>query len=195
MSRLPRYLIFAVAAAGLGAASAQVLDRSKIAELHQAVRLNDMAAVRAFADERGAYLNARGDGGYSPLQVAIRWGHGDLVALLLEMGADPNRADSDGRSALHLAASSNDQNAARLLLDSGALVNQRDNYRYTPLHMAARSGHTDLAHILIEAGADVNARIDVGFTAYDLAEAFPELRGYLRERGARAGAELPAGGG
>lgn len=195
MPDIRHWLLAMAAALSAAAVPAQVLDQDKIAALHKAVRLNDVAAVRRYTAEPEAYLDARGERGYRPLQVAIRWGHTELYALLIEMGADVNATDGDGRSALHIATSNNDKTAVRLLLDSGAVVNQRDHFHYTPLHMAARSGHTDTAHLLIEAGADVNARIDVGFTAFDLAEAFPDLRDYLRQRGAKAGHELTGNGG
>lgn len=185
--RLPLLFIALVFAFNAGAI-ASVEEEVKL--LHENIRAQDREEVEKYKG-RKPYLDAKNAEGYTALQEAIRWGHDDMIKLLVELGADPNALDADGRNALHHAALSNEVAAARLLIQKGVVVEQRDPYDYTPLHLAARKGNERVVKILLDAGADINAKIDVGFTAVDLADQFPTLQDYLRGRGGKAGHNLP----
>ena len=56
----------------------------------------------------------------SPLILAAKEGHKDVVQLLLERGAEPNLAHQNGRTPLQMAASICHTDVVQLLLDSGA---------------------------------------------------------------------------
>lgn len=53
--------------------------------------------------EAGADVNARGNGGFTPLHQVAQNGQPELAALLLERGADPDAAADDGKTPLDLA--------------------------------------------------------------------------------------------
>ena len=93
--------------------------------------------------------------GRQPIHAAAAHGHADLVAWLIDHGAD---ADSPGLwghriTALHLAARAGHRGVAEVLLDRGADVMARDRDGRTPLELAKANGHADLADLLGEHGA------------------------------------------
>lgn len=107
----------------------------------------------------GASANAREDSGeqFTALIHAVRGGHGPVVRLLLERGADPNRATISGFTPLMFAAYYDRAAVATQLLDKGADItshNQLDGN--TALHVAARRGSVETLVLLLERGADPN---------------------------------------
>lgn len=77
------------------------------------------------------------------LTLAAR-GKPEIVALLLDAGADPNRATEDGHVPLHAAAEESTEEAgvavARLLLSRGARADVTSVGGWTPLHVATARG-------------------------------------------------------
>lgn len=67
--------------------------------------------LAARADPEGAKQDAR----YSPLMSAARWGHDDVVALLLKAGAVPRRRNCFGEDALMLARAQGHRAVLKLL--------------------------------------------------------------------------------
>lgn len=68
-----------------------------------AVRSGDDAAVRRSAAEAPGRLDEEGPDGRTPLMLAASTGAEEMVALLLELGADAARRDGQGRTAADLA--------------------------------------------------------------------------------------------
>ena len=62
----------------------------------------------------------------SPLILAARNGHQDVVKLLLDKGAEPNMADQNGDTALGYAARGGHKDVVQLLFDRGAEPNLAD---------------------------------------------------------------------
>jgi len=118
--------------------------------------------------------NCTGDDEFrnTPLMYAARYGHVDVVRLMLEGGADAKRANAVQRTALHMAAWSGYLEVCRLLLDCGAKVDPQDKLKETPLHDAARQGHLSVVKLLVERGADVRVKNDYGMTASKVAWRF-----------------------
>ena len=100
------------------------------------------------------------DEDYLPLHRAAGGGDQEIIALLLERGAD---VDALGRrhvgTALHSAVRAWWQDGvAEGLIERGADVNARTvDFGKTPLHEALDSGDTELVRLLLEHGADPNA--------------------------------------
>jgi ankyrin repeat protein len=84
--------------------------------------------------------------------------HLDVVAYLLDHGANVHARGFLGDSPLHLAASNGYIDAVKLLLDRGADPNARNDTRGTPLHDAAMQGRNDVVAYLLSRGADPNSR-------------------------------------
>lgn len=68
----------------------------------------------------------------TPLHLAARNGHKDIICLLLKAGIDINKATKSG-TALHEASLYGKTEVVRLLLDAGVDVNIRNNYNQTAL--------------------------------------------------------------
>ena len=62
--------------------------------------------------EHGAAINAKSDGGFTPLMIAAYEGSSDCVKLLLMHGAEVNAKDDEGDTALHVAVAANRDGSA-----------------------------------------------------------------------------------
>jgi len=107
--------------------------------------------------------------GRSALLLASQTGRGEVVAKLLDHGADPNQTVASGDSALIAAASRGHLEVSTSLLQSGAEVDHRGARRMTALMGAAANGHLEVIHLLLEADADRRMRAESDRTALDLA--------------------------
>ena len=96
----------------------------------------------------------------TPLHIAARNGHMDVVQLLIDTGADPKRADRDGWTPLKLAAEHGHEDVLEFFLDKGG--DPQEVYRNwtTPLHWAASRGHKAVVQLLLDRGADANTADD-----------------------------------
>ncbi|MHC4510458.1 MAG: ankyrin repeat domain-containing protein [Planctomycetota bacterium] len=146
--------------------------------IHQAADAGDLAKVKAFIEE-GIDVNTKVHG-CTPLHCAARYGHKEVVELLIAKGADINAKDSRGRTplylamyqdrketvkllasksgdvSLHTAAYIGDLQTVEKLIDAGANVDANEK-GVTALLCAAKAGQTAVAKLLIANGADVNA--------------------------------------
>jgi len=116
-----------------------------------------------------AHPDARRDGGATSLMAMSYAGAAELVADLVQRGADLESCDDDGFTALMYAAKAGHDRVVDLLVRAGADVNQRDREGSTPLMFAAQHGHLGAVKKLLAAGADVAARRPDGLTAHDFA--------------------------
>src|SRR5262245_1477153 len=88
------------------------------------------------------------------LSVAARHAVSNVVALLLEAGADPNlKASSSGVTPLIRAAEGGSPDVVRQLLAHGADPNARAEDGLGPLEAAALYGDPETVRLLVEAGA------------------------------------------
>ncbi len=101
-------------------------------------------------------MNLRDYDGRTPLMCAVRLGDLNMLALLLDKGADLHATTKHGRNALMEAAARYHFDIVKLLKARGAKLT---------LPMAAALGDADEVHRLINEGADPNARDTSGKTA------------------------------
>ena len=100
---------------------------------------------------------------YGPLSMAAKYGHEEVVRLLLDHGADPNKANPRGRTALHVAAQRGHASIVKTLIDGGGMVNYADGEGQTALHIVARMGSRGMYKFLVENGANEMMRDNMGW--------------------------------
>ena len=86
-------------------------------------------------------VHGKNEEGQTPLHMAATRGHIELVASLIERGADLNPKSNFGYTPLHYAANQSGVEIAKLLIDNGADVNAKSDFEYTPFimqHVMAR---------------------------------------------------------
>jgi len=83
-------------------------------------------------------------GGSSLLNLAAMRGHKDVVAYLIEKGADLESKNNEGNTALYHAAFFCHPEVLSLLIEKGAEVNVTDNQGATPLVVSTAEWSTDL---------------------------------------------------
>lgn len=107
--------------------------------------------------ERKMYLEHRGDVG-SPLVVASRDGHEQIVRLLLDAGADPWSESDTFCCALQAAIFRGEEGCIKRLLELPRLFDHCKKIGYWPLIHASEKGYASVVELLINAGAQVNDR-------------------------------------
>ncbi|SVD88287.1 uncharacterized protein METZ01_LOCUS441141, partial [marine metagenome] len=154
--------------------------------LFHAAELENKVVVELLI-KASAEVDAKDDGGRTPLYAAIYFGQKENAELLIANGADVNAETTFGASVLdaalskkheelinlikasggssnadqsiHVASFIGDLQAVKKHLDVGADVNARDDRTgSTPLHYTAIGGHKEVTELLIDKGADVNAK-------------------------------------
>jgi uncharacterized protein len=159
MRTLARFIaLLALAGAGLSASET-------VPTLVDAARRGDREAIRALLKKtprpgsgHAADVNTPSADGTTALHWAVRGNDVEVIAMLLNAGADPTAANRYGLRPINLAAENGSAAAIDLLLKAGADPNTTSDAGAPVLMTAARSGHVDAVQRLIAAGAPVNAR-------------------------------------
>lgn len=107
----------------------------------------DAAAVARALLDAGADVNARSTNPFSvlPLHSAVAGSHDDVVAVLVEAGADVNATQRHGFTPLHGAAQNGADPTVDRLLAAGADPTARNDDGRTAADLAAEAGHDQLA--------------------------------------------------
>lgn len=115
----------------------------------------------------GADIDAKSSqSGITPIHIAARDGHIDMLLCLIRHGADVDSIDYRQWTPLHHGAQHAHSDVLGLLLENGALVDavgRRDSV--TPLLVAAGSGDAQTVRTLLEHGALISQSDDSGRTA------------------------------
>jgi hypothetical protein len=132
-------------------------------------RIHSMARMGRYQEvgdclAAGADPNAVSVKGWTPLLLAAREGHVEILRLLLKAGADPRMPLPNGRTALHLAVGKENSEVIRTLLAAGADIDAVDRKGDTPLIEAAHFCRHAAIAVLREAGADLTVRDKKGKT-------------------------------
>ena len=140
-----------------------------------------------FLISKGAKLSATLDGGETPLHLAARFGHLDVVQELLKHQVnlearttlsgshirDGNFAEPgyvlSGRTPLFETAGNRDSKIAAVLIKAGASIQATDDNGWSPLLEATMYGNTPMVDYFIRAGIDVNSKSKHGYTPLHIA--------------------------
>lgn len=95
----------------------------------------------------------------------------DIIAWLIDKGADVNTQDNKGETLLNAAIKEGIYDIVQLLISKGARLDVMDSEMETPLHVAVDFNHGSLkmVEMLIENGADVNIAGKYGIRPLHLA--------------------------
>lgn len=115
--------------------------------------------------DMGANINARDDGGWTPLHWAASHDAAEIIRSLIDRGSNVNCVDKNGITPLYLAASKANPSSVRALLESGANVHGDDGVspiyivnscleKYSGGHLL-KTRFAEVAFCLAEFGADV----------------------------------------
>lgn len=118
----------------------------------------------------------------------------EVMALLIDRGANPNARDLWGQTPLFYAANDGNEDAACFLLSQGNVeINVLSDLQQTPLSVASRSGELPVVKFLVDQGADVMQSIPAMTTALAYAAAMGnlELVSYLLEKGVPINTNAP----
>jgi ankyrin repeat protein len=165
-------------------------------QVFTAIRKGDSSGLQVLLTAAPSLARATDPSGVPALLTAVYYGRADMVASLIEHGAEldlfsaaatghtarldallsvqPTAIDEhspDGWTALALAAHFNQGDAVRLLLKHGAdlMVRSRNSNGNTALHAALAGRSLETARLLLVAGADVNAADAAAWTPLHLA--------------------------
>ncbi|CAM9489817.1 unnamed protein product [Choristocarpus tenellus] len=91
--------------------------------------------------------------GHSPLHIASRYGHTNIVSLLIFSGAKVDERDRHGLTPLHYAAGNGKKKCVELLIATGSLPSIQGPNGSTALDMAKQGGYGDIV-VLIQRSFD-----------------------------------------
>eukprot|EP01001_Neometanema_parovale_P010962 NODE_7204_length_783_cov_139.375758_g6964_i0.p1 GENE.NODE_7204_length_783_cov_139.375758_g6964_i0~~NODE_7204_length_783_cov_139.375758_g6964_i0.p1 ORF type:complete len:184 (-),score=35.70 NODE_7204_length_783_cov_139.375758_g6964_i0:158-709(-) len=87
-------------------------------------------------------------GGATPILIATKLNHVQVVETLLQHQGDPNLPDSQGFTPLHIAAREGMLDISKLLICHGCNVEVPDSMGKTPYFWAKENNHTEIMKLL-----------------------------------------------
>ena len=75
---------------------------------------------------------------FTPLMLAVRREHEDVLSYLIDRGGDINKKNGQGQTALHYASERGHMKGVKLLLSKGAEIDTKDKDHCTPLILAIK---------------------------------------------------------
>ena len=156
-----RPVIIVLAVAGVLAGSGSWAQTA----IHDAATKGDLQAVKAAIAADPTVVDAeKPPNKKTALHYAAQNGHADVVAFLLDNGADVNRPNIAGETPLHYAVGLPDPTVVNLLLARGANPNVRTTDGRTPLRMATAFARLASIQALLDKGADTRDTLPNGQT-------------------------------
>ncbi|XP_044033928.1 caskin-2-like isoform X3 [Siniperca chuatsi] len=149
--------------------NACLMNKAKKTPLDLACEFGRLKVAQLLLSSNMVAALLEGEGGHdsldspstTPLHLAARNGHKDIIKLLLKAGIDINRATKAGTS-LHEAALYGKTEVVRLLLDAGINVNMRNTYNQTALDIVNQfttsTASREIKQLLREASSSLQVR-------------------------------------
>jgi uncharacterized protein len=150
---------------------AVLLEAGPELDLFDASALGDSDRVAAALDADPSRVNAWSPDGFTPLHLAVFFGHGPTARMLIARGAAVQAVSRNPMEVmpLHSAAAGRSRAAVEAVLDADVDVDARSHGGFTALHDAAQNGDLSIVELLLERGADPNVTDERGRTPRELA--------------------------
>jgi len=155
----------------------ELASRREELDLFEAACLGEVDVVRAHIEVDPEVIDHHSPDGFSPIGFAAYFGHLDLLAFLIEKGADLEAPSANAMRVgpLHSAAAHSDPTRAtliaRTLLEAGADPNAQQQGGFTPLHQAVHNNNLELTQLLLSHGANPHVSNDDGDSPLQIAHA------------------------
>ncbi|XP_008217567.1 uncharacterized protein LOC103318096 [Nasonia vitripennis] len=152
-----------------------------VTPIHLAMRDGHLHTVHALLQHDPSIILS----GRDFLNIAIDYGHKEVVEYLVNLNVDVNVPGVDNVTPVHMAASEGYSDLLRLFLEHNGNVNVEDVNESTPLHAAVDQDVLEVVKILVENDAHVNHRALCGSTPVHVAamKGNLEVIGFLMEHG------------
>jgi len=136
-----------------------VVGISYAGPIHDAAERGDLAAVQIELNN-GEKVNAKDMDNWTPLHIAVRFKHQELVELLIASGANVNAQGGWQKAApLHWASSAGHMKIVELLIANGANVNAKAKNGGTPLDWAKVEGKQQVADFIYKQGGKTEEQL------------------------------------
>ncbi|KDN71784.1 hypothetical protein CSUB01_02680 [Colletotrichum sublineola] len=123
----------------------------------RAVRGNHVETVKIMLEEAQNAPDLTLPSTKKALQNAVTWDYQEVVALVLEAGADVNLVDENGWSLVALAVQHKSPALMRSILEYRPKINTRGPDENTPLHLIVTETPLETVRLLVHAGAQLTA--------------------------------------
>ncbi len=144
-----------------------------------AVSAGDLAKVKRLLSEKPRRIQDR-----DALFYAIVNDHREVVAFLLQAGADPTAGLEGDNAALHVAAKYATIETIDVILKHGNNIDSEGIGKQTPLYWAAAMGRADNVKFLLSRGADPQ-RVDLATLKFNgkvtTPQAYQEAKAMIKE--------------
>ena len=120
----------------------------------------DLEKIKAITAKDEKVVNERLEKDETMLTIAAYNGHYDVVAFLIDKGANIHLRNQSNNNALINASIKGHADVVKLLIDQGAKINARGNGGKTALHYAAQNNRTDVVKLLVDNNCYINPQDD-----------------------------------
>lgn len=122
-------------------------------EIFDFVVANDIDKVKTLIENTPSLVSSKDIDGRTPLHLAARGVHFEIMEYLIQKGADVNAKDNNQIYPIVSVTVRNHPQALKLLIDNGAKTDVTDNEGNYIIHIAARYGFIEEIKILLENGS------------------------------------------
>jgi ankyrin repeat protein len=133
-------------------------EKPEAVPLYYAALLGFCDLVEHLIAEHPEHASAKGGTLVTPIHAAASSGQTDVLALLIQHGADVNGRGMYGDTPLFVASKNSRLEAGQFLLDHGAVIDAPNRVDTTALIYAIIWGSIEFVRMLLERGAAINAR-------------------------------------